>query len=411
MAAATALVCMKCGKSFGVAGHITCPDCGLEGILDVEYDYDEMKSSLERAPLKSRTEGSMWRYADMLPTRGLGPRSLRVGWTPLYHLQRLGLAVGHDRLYLKDDTLNPSASLKDRASAVAVSMALEQGAEGIACASTGNAASSLAVISASVGLKSYIFVPKTIPKPKLYQLAACAERVFRVNGTYEVAFDLATEAINKWGWANRNCGINPYLVEGKKTCSLEIYEQLGRRVPDWVVVPMGDGCIMSGQAKAFRELRLLKETSRLPRLLGVQAEGARPIVDAFLAGGDVRPVAASTFADSIRVGEPRNWRKALRGIRESDGAALGVTDGEIADAMLSLGRNAGVFAEPAGATGFAGFLKARRAGLIGKDDTVVVLVTGSGLKDPESLSGRSSAADVEGTLDSVEQALSVGRSG
>jgi threonine synthase len=343
----------------------------------------------------------MWRYADMLPTAGLGPRSLRVGWTPLYNFERLGEAVGHSKLYLKDDTANPSASLKDRASAVAVSMALEEHASGIACASTGNAASSLAVIAASVGLPAYIFVPETIPRPKLYQLAATAERVFRVRGTYEQAFDLATEAIARWGWANRNCGINPYLVEGKKTCSLEIYEQLEYQVPDWVVVPVGDGCIISGQAKAFRDLKAVGEIDHLPRLLAVQAEGARPIVDAINEGRDVVPVAASTVADSIRVGRPRNWRKAVRAVRESHGQALSVSDGEIIEAIKLLGKQAGVFAEPAGAAGFAGFLKALEAGIVGKNDTVVVLVTGSGLKDPESLAGSVAVCDVDGTIGAV----------
>jgi len=405
MAKVTGLVCVKCARRYGAAEHLVCPHCGLEGILDVEYDYNEMRASLARSPLKSRSEGSIWRYADMLPTAGLGQRSLRVGWTPLYHFPRLGKAIGHDRLYIKDDTLNPSASLKDRASAVAVAMAVDKGAGGIACASTGNAASSLAVISASVGLKSYIFVPDTIPKPKLYQLGACAGRVFRVAGTYEDAFGLATSAVEKWGWDNRNCAINPYLVEGKKTCSLEIYEQLGYRVPDWVVVPVGDGCIISGQAKAFKELKTIGETARVPRMLAVQADGARPIVDAFLSKGDVMPVRASTLADSIRVGEPRNWRKALRAIRESGGSALSVTDDEIIQAMLFLGKNAGIFAEPAGAAGFAGLLKALRAGLIAKDDVAVVIVTGSGLKDPESLALHVQICDVDSDLRSVEKCL------
>ena len=405
MAVVTGLVCVRCGKRCEAGRHLVCPACGLEGILDVEYDYDQMKASLKRSPLKARGEGSMWRYADMLPTAGLGSRSLRVGWTPLYNFERLGRAVNHRGLYLKDDTVNPSASLKDRASAVAVSMALEKRARGIACASTGNAASSLALISASVGLPAYIFVPKTIPGPKLCQLVVSAERVFRVRGTYENAFDLATEAIAKWGWENRNCGINPYLVEGKKTCSLEIYEQLGYRVPDWVVVPVGDGCIISGQAKAFRDLKAVGEIDRLPRLLAVQAEGAKPIVDAIREDREVIPVSPSTLADSIRVGKPRNWRKAVRAVRESGGSALSVTDEEIIEAVKLLGKTAGVFAEPAGAAGLAGLLKALRAGLVGKDETAVVLVTGSGLKDPESLAGSVAVCDVDCALASVEKCL------
>jgi threonine synthase len=315
--------------------------------------------------------------------------------------------LGNENVFLKDDTVNPSASLKDRASAVAIGMALEAGNPGIACASTGNAASSLAVLSASAGLSSYIFVPETIPKPKLYQIGACATRVFRVKGTYENAFDVATAAIDKWGWYNRNCAINPYLVEGKKTCSLEIYEQLGYRVPDWVVVSMGDGCIISGQWKAFKELRLLGLTDRVPKLLGVQASGCKPIVEACIDCCDVTPVEASTIADSIRVGEPRNWRKALRALSESGGTAVGVTDEDIVGAMLLMARNAGVFAEPAGAAGLAGLRSALASGIVGKNETVAVLVTGSGLKDPASLDGALDIADIAAELEAVSRYIGV----
>lgn len=401
MGRVTQLVCVKCGKTYPNSEHILCPDCGLDGILDVGYDYDEMRRSLERRPLKSRCERNIFRYADMLPTGGGPSDLLEVGWTPLYRFPRLSQSVGLERLYLKDDTMNPSGSLKDRASAVGISMALEGGNPAIACASTGNAASSLAVLSASAGLDSYIFVPEAIPPAKLYQIGACAARVFRVRGTYEDAFSVATDAIDRWGWYNRNCAINPYLVEGKKTCALEVYEQLGYDVPDWLVVSVGDGCIISSQWKAFRELKDLGEISKLPKMLGVQASGASPIVDAFNASRDVSYVEASTIADSIRVGQPRNWRKALRALRQSGGNAVAVGDDEIIAAMLLLGRKAGIFAEPAGAAGFAGFRKALELGMIREDDTVVVLVTGSGLKDPGSLEGHVEVADIEADADCV----------
>lgn len=405
MAEASGLVCVKCGGRARAGEHLTCPKCGLEGILDVEYDYDRVKQSLRQSPLRRRQECSIWRYADLLPTGGPGRQMRRVGWTPLYSFPQLGTAVGHGSLFLKDDTVNPSASLKDRASAVAVSMALDRGVRAISCASTGNAASSVAVLAASVEMKSYIFVPRTIPKPKLCQLAACATRVFKVAGTYEDAFRLATEAIAKWGWENRNCGINPYLVEGKKTCSLEIYEQLGYRVPDWLVVPVGDGCIISGQWKAFKELKMVGETATAPRLLAVQAEGCRPIVDAFTGGGDVRPVAGKTIADSIRVGEPRNWRKALRALRESEGRAVSVTDREIIEAALLLSQTTGLFAEPAAAAGFAGFRRAAKEGIIRRGEVAVVLVTGSGLKDPETVARDAPVYDVEIDLGAVGRHL------
>jgi threonine synthase len=410
MAVVSALKCAKCGAVYRGREHLTCPDCGLEGIFEIEYDYDLMRKSLRASPLKSRDRDDIFRYVDMLPVAAPPPVMLRVGWTPLYRFERLNRALGHRRIHIKDDTVNPSASLKDRASAVGITMALEDHRPAIACASTGNAASSLAVLAASAGMDSYIFVPKTIPVPKLYQIAACATRVFKVDGTYETAFQVATEAIEKWGWYNRNCAINPYLAEGKKTCSLEIYEQLGYNVPDVVVVSVGDGCIISGQWKAFKDLHLAGEIDRLPRMLGVQASGCRPIVDAFERSCDVCKVEAETIADSIRVGEPRNWRKALKALRESGGTAVSVTDDEIIEAMLLLGETTGVFAEPAGAAGLAGLRRALRSGLIDKDETVAVLVTGSGLKDPGSLEGRVRVAEVGADLASVAEVLRKGRS-
>jgi threonine synthase len=406
MAKVKRLRCMKCEKGYDFGPDIVCPECGLEGILDVEYDYDEMRSALKSRPLKDRTERNIFRYVDMLPLSQPPPAMLEVGWTPLYSFPRLNRKLGNQHVHIKDDTVNPSASLKDRASAVAIAMALEAGNPGIAAASTGNAASSLAVLSASAGLDSFIFVPETIPKPKLYQIGACATRVFRVKGSYENAFDVATAAIERWGWYNRNCAINPYLVEGKKTCSLEIFEQLGHTVPDWVVVSMGDGCIISGQWKAFKELNLLGEADRAPKLLGVQARGCKPIVDACVECCEVTPVEAATIADSIRVGEPRNWRKALRALSESGGTAISVTDEEIVSAMLLLSREAGVFAEPAGATGLAGLRAAIEQGIIGRGQTVAVLVTGSGLKDPSSLDGALDIADIPADVEAVEKLMS-----
>jgi threonine synthase len=405
MGVVASLKCAKCGAVYRGTGYITCPGCGLEGILEVEYDYDLMRDSLRRNPLRTRDRRDVFRYVDLLPVTAAPPSMLRVGWTPLYRFERLNRMLGHEHVYIKDDTVNPSASLKDRASAVGITMALEQNRPAVACASTGNAASSLAVLAASAEMESYIFVPKSIPPPKLYQIAACATRVFKVDGTYETAFEVATAAIQRWGWYNRNCAVNPYLAEGKKTCSLEIYEQLDYNVPDVVIVSVGDGCIISGQWKAFRDLRLAGEIDRLPRMLGVQAAGCKPIVDAFEGGCDVCAVEAHTIADSIRVGEPRNWRKALKALRESGGKALSVTDREIIEAMLLLGSSCGVFAEPAGAAGFAGLLAALREGLIDKHETVAVLVTGSGLKDPASLEGRIKVVEVGRDLDSIADAL------
>jgi threonine synthase len=406
MGKVTGLVCVKCGARYARGEHITCPGCGLDGILDVEYDYDELRRSVAENPLQSRQVNSIFRYEDFLPISRPAPAMLKVGMTPLYRFERLADISGIDEIYLKDDTVNPSSSLKDRASAVGIAMALEDGKEAIACASTGNAASSLAVLSASVGVCSYIFVPEDAPKPKLYQIGACATKVFRVKGTYEDAFDIATESIDRWGWYNRNCAINPYLVEGKKTCSLEIYEQLGYTIPDWLVAPIGDGCILSGQWKAFRDLKGTGLTDSSPKILGVQAEGCSPVVDAFLGNREPYLENPQTLADSIRVGKPRNWRKALKALKDSGGAAVKVSDDEIVTAIELLGKHTGVFAEPAGSTAFAGLIRAVREGIVKKTERVVFLVTGSGLKDPEGLKSRNLVTDIDKDLAAVEEALS-----
>jgi threonine synthase len=405
MGKVTGLVCVKCGGRYGRGECITCPECGLDGILDVDYDYDELRRSVSENPLRSRQVKTIFRYEDFLPLSRPAPEMLKVGMTPLYKFGKLAEVTGVDEVYLKDDTVNPSSSLKDRASAVGIAMAVEDGREAIACASTGNAASSLAVLSASVGVCSYIFVPEDAPKPKLYQIGACATRVFRVKGTYDDAFDVATESIDRWGWYNRNCAINPYLVEGKKTCSLEIYEQLGYSIPDWVVAPIGDGCILSGQWKAFRDLRAAGLTDSSPRVLGVQAEGCSPVVDAFLDNREPYLEKPRTLADSIRVGRPRNWRKAVKALKDSGGAAVKVSDEEIVTAIELLGKHTGVFAEPAGSTAFAGLIRAAREGIIKRTDRVVFLVTGSGLKDPESLKSRNLVTDIEKDVAAVEEAL------
>jgi threonine synthase len=284
-------------------------------------------------------------------------------------------------LRLKDEGRNPTASFKDRASAVGVARALWRRARVVACASTGNAASSLAGAAAAVGLRSVIFVPEFAPEAKVAQLLVFGARVLRVKGSYDQAWDLCQRACAVHGWYNRNAAVNPSLVEGKKTCGLEIGEQLGADPPDWVAVSVGDGCTIAGVWKGLQEMHALGMLARRPRLLGVQAAGASPLVDAFREGRDLVPGDARTIADSICVGHPRNWRKALRAVRESGGAFVAVPDEAILDAMRAAGRRAGVFGEPAGVAGLAGLRQAVAEGIVGRRDTALAVVTGSGLKD------------------------------
>ncbi|HZM49215.1 MAG TPA: threonine synthase, partial [Vicinamibacteria bacterium] len=284
-------------------------------------------------------------------------------------------------LLVKDEGRNPTASFKDRASAVGVARAAARRARIVACASTGNAASSLAGAAAGLGLRAVIFVPEFAPEPKVAQLLVFGARVIRVRGTYDETWELCQRACERYGWYNRNAAVNPSLAEGKKTCGLEIAEQMGREVPDWVAVSVGDGCTLAGTWKGLQEMHALGFIPRVPRMLGVQAQGARPLVDAFEAGGDLVPGRAQTIADSICVGHPRNWRKALRAVRASGGTFVAVPDEAILDAMRESGRRAGVFGEPAGVAGLAGLQQAVREGIVARDETALAVVTGSGLKD------------------------------
>ena len=381
----TGLKCVFCGTVHSTRVPYTCPRCGIAGILDVEFDYPAIARRLTRRRLAGRAEQSHWRYRELLPIGAdAALPALSVGWTPLTPAAPLARHLGVRTLFLKDDGRNATGSLKDRASSVGVVKAREKRRKIIACASTGNAASSCAGMAASMGMRSVIFVPERAPEPKVTQLLIFGATVFRVRGSYEQAFQLCQQACERWGWYNRNSGINPYLVEGKKTVGLEIGEQLGWQPPDWVAVSVGDGCTIAGVWKAFREMKILGLTERTPRMLGVQAEGAAPITTAFRTGEPMRPIEPHTLADSIAVGVPRNWKKALFAVAESGGAMINVSDEEILEAMRSTGRLTGIFAEPAAATSVAGLRRAVADGTIGRRASVVAVITGNGLKDVQS---------------------------
>ena len=372
--------CVRCGKTYEAKPDLTTCECG--GILEITYDYDYIKHRLTKEILANRAERSMWRYRELLPIEeNTAPTPLRVGWSPLYEEPRLAEQLGLKRLWVKDDGQNPTASLKDRASAMAVAKAREAGAQVIACSSTGNAASSLAGNAAAAGLSTYIFVPSRAPKGKVAQLMTFGATVISVQGSYEDTFELSKQAIDKWGWYNRNAAINPYLSEGKKTVSLEIMEQLNWEVPDYIAISVGDGCTIAGLWKGLKDLYAIGFIDRLPRLISAQAAGCCPLNRAIETGEPWKPMEENTLADSIAVGVPRNADKALMAIRESNGLTVNVTDGEIMAAQKLLGRACGVFGEPAGVTGAAGVKKLCEQGVIGKNDTVVSVVTGNGLKD------------------------------
>jgi len=379
------LQCVFCGAVHPVRVGNTCPGCGITGILDVRYDYAAIRRVLSRRVLKRRVEQSHWRYRELLPIRANAAiPTLSVGWTPLTPAPGLARHLGVASVFLKDEGRNATGSLKDRASSIGAVKAREKRRDIIACASTGNAASSCAGMAASMGLRSVIFVPERAPEPKVTQLLIFGATVLRVRGSYEDAFQLCQRSCERWGWYNRNSGINPYLVEGKKTAGLEIAEQLGWEPPEWVAVSVGDGCTVAGVWKGFRELRVLGLISRTPRILAVQAAGAAPITTAFFSGEPLQPVEASTLADSIAVGVPRNWKKAVAAVRESGGTMINVEDEAILEAMRYTGRLAGIFAEPAAATAVAGLQRAVTEGIVSRRANAVALVTGNGLKDVQS---------------------------
>ncbi len=372
--------CVKCGKTYEAAPDVT--TCGCGGILDIVYDYDYIKSRLTKDVLAARRERSMWRYRELLPVEEDTPAPpLRVGWSPLYETPRLAELLGLKRLWVKDDGLNPTASLKDRASSMAVAKAGEAGARVIACSSTGNAASSLAGNAAAAGFRTFIFVPSRAPKGKVAQLMTFGATVISVQGSYEDTFELSKRAIERWGWYNRNAAINPYLSEGKKTVALEIMEQLDWQVPDYIAISVGDGCTIAGLWKGLKDLYAVGFIDRLPRLISAQAAGCCPLNRSIETGEPWRPMEENTLADSIAVGVPRNPDKALAAIRESGGLTVNVADEEIMEAQSLLGRTCGVFGEPAGVAAAAGVRKLCEQGDLGKNDTVVSVVTGNGLKD------------------------------
>ena len=396
----THLHCLICGHDYApdeVA--YVCPAHGHEGILDVRYDYARIARHISPLSLSRDQDFTIWRYRPLLPIAADAPAPpLAVGGTPLYQAQRLGARLGLPHLWVKDDGRNPTASFKDRASAIAVVKAQEAGAAIITTASTGNAAAALAGLCASVGRQNVIFVPKSAPAAKIAQLLVYGATVLLVDGSYDDAFDLCLAAADTYGWYNRNTAYNPYMSEGKKTVSYEIAEQMGWQAPDAVFVSVGDGCIIGGVHKGFRDLLALGWITHMPRIFGVQAAGSNYLAQAWERGEDVLtkpPIQAHTVADSISAGLPRDRLKAMAAVVETGGAFVTVSDEQILAAIPDLARGCGVFAEPAGAAAFAGLQQAVQQNRVAPEDRVVVINTGNGLKDGDHLARLLQAVDLD----------------
>jgi threonine synthase len=383
------LRCVVCGQSYRPDEvRYTCPVCGQVGTLDVVLDVDALRRGLKREDIARSPDPSMWRYRPLLPLAdGAQMPPLVVGGTPLYDAPRLAEHLGLAQVWVKDDGRNPTGSLKDRASALVTARAMAEGVEVVTTASTGNAAAALAGLAASVGLPAVIFVPASAPEAKIAQLLTYGAKVLLVQGNYDAAFDLAVQASERYGWYNRNTGMNPYTLEGKKTVAYEIAEQLGWQIPDVVVVSVGDGNIISGVHKGFRDLLALGWIDRVPRLIGVQASGSAACYEVWKRGGDpakMTPISGQTVADSIAADLPRDRVKAVRAVRDTQGAFVSVPDQAILDGIPVLARLSGVFAEPAAAATVAGIRAALDDGHVRPQDRVVLIVTGNGLKDIKS---------------------------
>ena len=404
--------CSICGTTYGPDQLLyTCTRDS--GNLDVVLDLAELR---KRRPGFDSSERSLWRYLPLLPVSDPGELGLHtpfrsVGCTPLFSPPRLNRSLGIRRLWIKDEGRNPTASYKDRASALVIRRALELGVGTMVTASTGNAGAALAGLAAAVGRQSVVFAPRSAPEAKIAQLLVFGARVFLVEGNYDQAVDLSLQAVEAFGWYCRNTGTNPFTLEGKKTAAYEIWEALGQDAfsgvePLAVFVPVGDGNIISGLHRGFEELAELGWIERLPRLFGVQAEGSAAIARAFAEGTEtIRPVQAETLADSIAVNRPADGVRALRAVRRTGGAYLQVRDEQILAAIRELGR-AGLFAEPAAAAALAGLKSAVEQKLVGEGDSALVVLTGSGLKDvPAAARAVPEATIIEPTLQAVEKAL------
>lgn len=351
------------------------------------YDYDSLE--LNRDSFRNRPK-TVWRYFELLPVHDETKIvDLGAGYTILHKCNRLARAIGLKTLYIKDDTVNPTYSFKDRPATVAVSKALEFNAKAIGCASTGNLAAATAAHSAKAGIPCYIFIPASIELNKIVQASVYGAKIIAVKGTYDDANRLATQVAEVSDWAIVNVNLRPYYVEGSKTLAFEVCEQLDWNPPDHVVVPMASGALLCAISKGFNELKRLDliKNSKI-RITGAQPAGCSPIVTAFKSNSsEVIPIEhPDTIAKSLAIGEPGDGVYAVRSIRESDGAAESATDQETVEAIKLLAKTEGIFAEPAGAVTIAALKKLVETGKVAVDEVIVCYVTGNGLKTPEAVS-------------------------
>jgi len=403
--------CIDCGKQFYTNDTIyLCPNCSKDnnelkppkGVLKIVYNFaDIFKKNIRFKDLQKNN------YLEILPIKQIKSLpKLKVGNTPFYEFNKLNNKDLLFRLFLKDDSQNPTFSFKDRASSIVSAYAKENNLNTIVAASTGNAGSSLAGICASQGQKAIVMVPEKAPLAKLTQIIMYGATIVPVKGTYDDAFDFSIKATNEFGWYNRNTAFNPLTIEGKKTVSYEIFEQLNESLPDKIFVPVGDGVIISGVYKGFEDLLNLKMIDKIPVIVAVQSEGSNNLIrNLNNTNFEIKP--SNTLADSISVDIPRNFSMAKYYIQKYKGEVLSVSDEKILEASAVLSRNTGLFAEPAAATSFAGFLDYYNQNKLDNNSKNVVLLTGSGLKDLKSVQKLLNIPEsIEPTIDNLKKLIS-----
>lgn len=382
------LKCRECGKEYPKEALHVCELCF--GPLEVNYEYDKIKEALTRHAIEKRAP-NMWRYKELLPLDGEPSVGAQVGFTPLIRAKNLGRALGVKELYIKNDAVNfPTLSFKDRVVSVAISRARELGFQIIACASTGNLANSVAANAAACGMESYVFIPYDLEQSKILGTLIFGAMVVGIKGTYDEVNRLCSEIAGKYGWAFVNINIRPYYAEGSKTFGYEIAEQLGWKLPKHIIVPMAGGSLITKISKAFKEFQKLgfvKQTDT--HIYGAQATGCCPIINAVKEGSElIRPVKPNTIAKSLAIGNPADGYYSAKVIKESGGWGESVTDEEIIAAMKLLAETEGIFAETAGGVTLGVTKKLIEQGRIPKDESIVVCITGNGLKTQEALHGK-----------------------
>jgi threonine synthase len=403
-------VCIACGEKYGIDEIVySCRKCG--DILEIRYDYGLIKEELKKSDWQSLPL-SVWRYKDFMPIRNpLNVVSLNEGGTGLYRCRRLGKALGIENLYVKNEGENPTGSFKDRGMTVGVSKALELGIKIVACASTGNTSASLAAYAAKAGLSCIILIPSGgVAFGKLAQAIIYGAKVIQIRGNFDQALKMVVKLSEEHKEIYLLNSINPYRLEGQKTIAFEICDQLNGEPPDRVVVPVGNAGNISAIWKGFTEFNKLGLIKRLPKMVGIQAEGAAPIAKAVKNGKDaIVPIEKpETVASAIRIGAPVSWKKAMKAIKDSGGTAETVTDKEILEAQKLLARYEGLFVEPASASSIAGLKKMLESGEIGKDEVVVCIATGHGLKDPDIVVKMfEKPYEVDAEISSIEKLLGI----